>query len=120
MVWPGEDYLMINPGFLLVKGCQELQLLLGKVHSAFFFLDLGQALLELQQRFPEIVEHGLQGVQSQDQGLLMLAISQQLPGPLQLRIGMINVILAIHGKTSIKNLPEWKAITVPEVAKKNI
>jgi hypothetical protein len=96
----GITSLMINPGLLLDKGGQGLKLLLGELHVTLFFLDLGQVPLKIQKRFPEIVEHGLEGVQSQDKGLLMLAFGQQFSSPLQLGIGMINVGLAIHGETS--------------------
>jgi len=71
---PGNDFLMIDPGFFLDKGCQGLKLLLGELYFTLFFLDLGQVPLKVQKRFPEIVEHGLQGVQSQDKSLLMLAL----------------------------------------------
>ena len=67
---------MVSPGLLLMKGGQGFQLLLGEVHFALFFLDLNQTLLKLQQGFPEVVEYGLQGVQSEHQGLLVLAFSQ--------------------------------------------
>jgi hypothetical protein len=91
---------MIDPGFLLDKGCQGLKLLLGELYLPLFFLGLGQVPLKIQKRFPEIVEHGLEGIQSQDKGLLMLSLGQQFPSPLQLGIGMIDVGMAIHGKTS--------------------
>jgi hypothetical protein len=97
---PGNDCLMIDPGFLLDKRGQGLKLFLGEFHFTPLFLGLGQVPLEIQKRFPKIVEHGLQGIQGQDKGLLVLAIGQQFPSPLQLIIGMIDVGLAIHGKTS--------------------
>jgi hypothetical protein len=78
----GNDCLMINPGFLLDKGGQRLKLLLGELFLTLFFLGLSQVPLKIEKRFPQIVEHGLEGVQSQDQGLLMLAFGQQFPSPL--------------------------------------
>jgi hypothetical protein len=95
-----ESLLVINPGLLLDKGGQGLELFLGEINFTLLFLDLGQVPLEIQKRFPKIVEHGLQGIQGQDEGLLMLAFGQQFPSPLQLVIGMIDIGLAIHGKTS--------------------
>jgi hypothetical protein len=77
-----EYFLMIDAGFLLNKGGKGFKLLLGELYLTLFFLGLGQVPLKIQKRFPKIVEHGLEGVQSQDQGLLMLAFGQQFPGPL--------------------------------------
>jgi hypothetical protein len=110
---PGKDFLMIDPGFLLDKGCQGLKLLLGELYLTLFFLGLGQVPLKIQKRFPEIVKHGLKGVQSQDKGLLVLAFGQQLPGPLQLGIGMIDVGMAIHGETSRGDLLNSTASIIP-------
>jgi hypothetical protein len=110
---PGNDFLMINPGFLLDKGGQGLKFFLGEFHLTSLFLGLGQVPLEIQKRFPKIVEHGLQGIQGQNKGLLVLAIGQQFPSPLQLIIGMIDVGLAIHGKTSRGDLLNWKASIIP-------
>jgi hypothetical protein len=60
--FPGDGWLMIDPGFFLDKSGQGLKLILGELDSALFFLGLGQVPLKIQKRFPEIVEHGLQGV----------------------------------------------------------
>jgi hypothetical protein len=79
---PVDGFLMIDPGFPLDKGGQGLKLLLGEFHFPLFFLDLGQIPLEIQKRFPKIVEHGLESIQGQDKGLLMLALGHQFPGPL--------------------------------------
>jgi hypothetical protein len=78
----GMCFLMIDPGFPLDKGGQGLKLLLGELNLTLLFLGLVQVPLKIQERFPKIVEHGLKGVQSQDEGFLMLAFGQQFPGPL--------------------------------------
>jgi hypothetical protein len=95
---PGNDFLVIDPGFLLDKSSQGLKLFMGELNFTLLFLGLGQIPLKIQKRFPKIVEHCLQSIQGQDKGLLVLAFGQQFTSPLQLGIGMIDIGMAVHGK----------------------
>jgi hypothetical protein len=66
--------------------------LLVGINFTFLPLNLGQVPLKVLERFPEIVKHYLESIQGQYQGLLMLTLGQQLPGPLQLDGCVVGVL----------------------------